>query len=1054
MRIDHRSFKDQGIELEPGIKIGTAARDGVQVVAQRRAEQAEIQRRNGEAIIAFPDIAINPISKERAAFTRGNVRAYLKSHTVDATQLEAAMDAVMHSPDLVQVGKDSRGYVHYTTSDMLATEQRMLNAADLMAARLGHWVNPKYRGQALAGLPQGPLSADQVRAFDHLMSDSNLAVVQGYAGTGKSYMLAAARDAWQAQGYRVIGGALAGKAAEGLQISSGIPSRTLASWELMWQHGHAALTSRNVLVIDEAGMVGTRQLARVLERADEAGAKVVLVGDTRQLAAIEAGAPMRAIAERIGMVELTDIRRQKGWQAQATKDFGDGLTDKALDAYKQHGRIHEHETQDEALCAMVEAWDARRKVAPKETLVILAHRNVDVDELNARARAKLRAAGELGEDHRIASARGPLDLAPCDRVMFLKNDRQLGVLNGTLGTVEEIAGRELLVRLDDGREVAFDTQDYGDLRHGYAATVHKEQGVTVDRAYVLAGRTFDKQLVYVGMSRHRGSVELHWSREAFGTEQELREALGREGGKVNVTDLAPKTVNQLSQLAELEDRETWLSARFHPSMAAAFGRNLTAEEFALRDTRDAREHKEQEAYATHKIDIPAIAKAPTSTAISPEQRLADSLAIHAGTAETWQNWRDAVPADQQLDARLGRGEGSKPCRTFRETRAWAQEAGRDVEAIERGKRIWGDRTFDELDKHYTIAQNALTGRLDAIPAEYRTPEKLTQARTFVDMFRPYYDHAKQEHDAALAKQAQQKQHKPEVVRVEERGIQSQAPVRENAPVSHAGPSIPPRPTPEDVKQPPAPIRQHEARPPIQPQHDAAVVHRGADVARLVAATQERLAQERAQEQQREQAEAVRVERQRQQRDELVQKWANQVQQAQQKLHEHEPPPAQPQREREVIKQQREQEKPLAVEQQAAKWLARAKQPEMAPEPKLPEKQLEPANPFAGHSFLYLEAQARGAEELIKAGPLDVQKALYKQYDYVQLVEVSKSHIREHDWWKEQVEKFEREHPVKAGLHAGIPKAHDRYTGYEVSIYEGEKLSAQRSEQAERTGRIC
>jgi len=289
VRIDHRSFKDQGIELEPGVKIGTAARDGVQVVAQMRAEQAEIQRRNGEAIIAAPDIALVPISKERAAFTRGNVRAFLKTHTVDAAQLEAALHAVMHSPDLVQVGKDGRGYVHYTTRDMLATEQRMLNAADLMAARLGHWVNPKYCGQALTGLQRGPLSADQRKAFDHVMSDSNLAVVQGYAGTGKSYMLAAAREAWDAQGYRVIGGALAGKAAEGLEISSGIPSRTLASWELMWQHGHAALTSRNVLVIDEAGMVGTRQLARVLERADEAGAKVVLVGDTRQLAAIEAG---------------------------------------------------------------------------------------------------------------------------------------------------------------------------------------------------------------------------------------------------------------------------------------------------------------------------------------------------------------------------------------------------------------------------------------------------------------------------------------------------------------------------------------------------------------------------------------------------------------------------------------------------------------------------------------------------------------------------------------------------------------------------------------------
>jgi hypothetical protein len=115
--------------------------------------------------------------------------------------------------------------------------------------------------------------------------------------------------------------------------------------------------------------------------------------------------------------------------------------------------------------------------------------------------------------------------------MFLKNDRQLGVMNGSLGTVREIEGRDLLVRLDNGRELVFDANDYNTLRHGYAATVHKEQGVTVDRVHVLAGKTFDQQLAYVAMSRHREAAELHWSRETFESEEKMREALSREGRK-------------------------------------------------------------------------------------------------------------------------------------------------------------------------------------------------------------------------------------------------------------------------------------------------------------------------------------------------------------------------------------------------------------------------------------------------------------------------------------------------------------------------------------------
>ncbi|CAK7261084.1 protein of unknown function (plasmid) [Shinella sp. WSC3-e] len=159
------------------------------------------------------------------------------------------------------------------------------------------------------------ISDEQRRAIEHITGPERIAAVVGYAGAGKSTMLAAAREAWEAQGYHVHGAALSGKAAEGLEESSGIQSRTLASWSRSWENPHSgdryALGRGDVFVIDEAGMVGSRQLAHFVGEAEARGAKIVLVGDHEQLQAIGAGAPFRAITEEIGHAELSEIRRQR-----------------------------------------------------------------------------------------------------------------------------------------------------------------------------------------------------------------------------------------------------------------------------------------------------------------------------------------------------------------------------------------------------------------------------------------------------------------------------------------------------------------------------------------------------------------------------------------------------------------------------------------------------------------------------------------------------------------------------------------------------------------------
>ena len=417
----------------------------------------EIARNNGARIIADPHLALDAITHQQSTFTRRDMAKFAHRHSDGIDQFNEVMGAMRGSPDLVELGQDGRGEDRFTTRDMIEAEQRLHRAAEMMAERERHAVNEADRQGALARAEQHGLvlSGEQADALAYVTDGRDLGIVVGYAGTGKSAMLGVAREAWESAGYTVRGAALSGIAAEGLEHGSGIGSRTIASLEHQWGQGRELLTSRDVLVIDEAGMVGTRQMERLLSHAADAGAKVVLVGDPQQLQAIEAGAAFRSIHERHGGVEISEVRRQhEGWQQDATRHLATGRTGLAIQAYGERGMVHDTATRDAARGELIERWDRDRQASPGDTRIILTHTNDEVRELNDAARGKLRASGELGDDVTIRAERGERQFASGDRIMFLRNERGLGVKNGTLGTVERISAQSMAVRTDDGRSNA------------------------------------------------------------------------------------------------------------------------------------------------------------------------------------------------------------------------------------------------------------------------------------------------------------------------------------------------------------------------------------------------------------------------------------------------------------------------------------------------------------------------------------------------------------------------------------------------------------------------
>jgi Ti-type conjugative transfer relaxase TraA len=546
IRIDHRSHMERGLEIAPTEHMGVHAtqmqRRGLDVARTRL--DAEAAQRNADLIREKPEQVLTIITGEKGVFDRRDVaRALHRYINDDAQAFQNAFAQVMASQALVELQTEradpATGEIElarYSTREMVEVESGMIESAQRMHQAHGHGVDRRHVGRAIgaqdaaiqksSGDVSAGLSDEQRRAIEHITGPERIAAVVGFAGAGKSTMLAAAREAWEAEGYTVHGAALSGKAAEGLEESSGIQSRTLASWSRGWDNDRGQLGRGDVFVIDEAGMVGSRQLARFVGEAEARGAKIVLVGDHEQLQAIGAGAPFRAITEEIGHAELSEIRRQRvDWQREASVDFATHKTAEGLKAYQEHGNISFAETGEDVRAAIVRDYLADRDERPEGSRVAMAHRRADVRAINDAIRTELQKRGELaaGEDAgalTFTTNDGQREFAPGDRIVFLENNRDLGVKNGMLGTVEHVEAGKVVAQLDgpsgaEVRSVSVPMGDYQAIDHGYATTIHKNQGATVDRSYVMASGTMDRHLTYVAMTRHRDGAQLYAAQDEF-----------------------------------------------------------------------------------------------------------------------------------------------------------------------------------------------------------------------------------------------------------------------------------------------------------------------------------------------------------------------------------------------------------------------------------------------------------------------------------------------------------------------------------------------------------
>ncbi len=570
-------------------------RDVVEAALDRPASPAPAAQRDGDQYAA--DV-LDRLTSQAASFSRSDLLRTLADdcrHGDSVAALLARADAILASARVVALGPGEGGLTtrdvrrgrggrvfayaveqKWTTPGQLALEQALVGAAVRRqatgCAQLdGDLVSEVVRRQPFV------LSEEQAAAVRSLtMSGAGVDVLHAGAGSGKtSAVLGTVRQAYEAAGYRVIGAAVSARAARVLADDGGLQASTIARLLLDLGRPEAgAIGPGTVLVIDEASMVGTRDLAAVLQHAEQAQAKVLVAGDTRQLAAVDAGGGLRALQARLGAATLTANRRQHAeWERETLTQVAGGNPADALRAYTAHERVTVSDTALSARAAMVGAWWADVQQHGIDQTLMAAVRNADRAQLNHLARAVMRQAGRLGDDELTAAGR---TFAAGDRVMLLRNSAAKRLDNGDTGTVACVDDGRLVVDLDRGQTVTLDRAYLvaGHVEHAYATTVYKAQGSTVTTGHVL-GTGLGREDGYVALSRGRAANRLYLvegqapgdpeldlpDQQARGAYEQAAKTLGTSRAKRLALDSAAWGADADQLAAQLQDTARLLRQR-------------------------------------------------------------------------------------------------------------------------------------------------------------------------------------------------------------------------------------------------------------------------------------------------------------------------------------------------------------------------------------------------------------------------------------------------------------------------------------------------------------
>ena len=559
-RITEKSFADLGINLEATKHRGWYA-DIVGTDSRIAQENLEIFKENEKAIFANPSVILDYLNEKKAVFTQKDILRELNKRVFDETKIEGIFEKVLDCAKYV--GENVKGEFVYTGERYQKLESEVLNQFEKIANQNAQ---THCGGEVIERIlnKYDYLNDEQRDAVKTLTSDRNLSVLIGKAGAGKTTTMKAVAEIYKDSGARVIGMSLSAVASENLGREANIESGTIASWmhqrrlfeearekflsfneilsegmlkQLDWyaqlkNFEKTDLKSSDVIIVDEAGMVGTHDWHDILEFSSKTGAKVIAVGDDNQIKPISSGDCFRAALNNLNDVgRLHEIRRQNvDWQKEASVEFSKLNTANALSIYDHHGKIHE----------MSDAKQIAEKFLEIEKIgsaAVLCATRKECAEINSEIRNLKISNSELGENlFKI----GEKSFATNDQIIFTQNNKSFGVKNGEVATVEKFENGILTVKSGESGEFEkqINTKSYDKIDYAYAITITKSQGKNYDNTIVVANPIMDAKNTYVAMTRHRENVDLYYRNSDFKDVKSLMSSLSKYHQKDLVQDYA------------------------------------------------------------------------------------------------------------------------------------------------------------------------------------------------------------------------------------------------------------------------------------------------------------------------------------------------------------------------------------------------------------------------------------------------------------------------------------------------------------------------------------
>ena len=445
----------------------------------------------------------------------------------------------------------------WTTRELRELEQHALDTARERTGERAGVASTDGREAGLEGATERHghrLSDEQTRALETITGDGGVVVLVGEAGTGKGVVLDGAREAWERDGQRVIGTAIAGATAQRLGADAGIRETTTTDSLIgRVEHDKLTLDRNSVVVMDEAGMADTRRLAKLIEITRASGSKLVLAGDSAQLSPIGAGGLFKELTGNVPTAQLTEVHRANHeWERNAWKRLRQGDAERALGEYHARGRLHIEHTREQAAERMVSDWAATRAAHPGERVVMITDAsNHELDQLNKQAQQHRADAGQLGPQE-VALPGRPYGLRSGDEILFTSQHRVPGqerVENGTRGHVlaANERDRRVQVRTDEPkpRDINVSAGELDGLRLAYAQHVYKAQGLTTDRALVLTGGWHtNRETSYVALTRAREQTNIYTSRDDLGHQGLDTDTINRLAQRANKTNAQQASISR------------------------------------------------------------------------------------------------------------------------------------------------------------------------------------------------------------------------------------------------------------------------------------------------------------------------------------------------------------------------------------------------------------------------------------------------------------------------------------------------------------------------------